>query len=348
MHQSTLHWSGRHPLSAQPAFATDNPEAALASAINLLGPHRMDLPGGTAEFSALVNARSWPNMMLSFFSYGTEVQVDSGDAPLFYGVNLPVTGHADVSQRGARAQASPETASVLSGTPSSRMRWSPDYTVLCVKIEPAALERHLSRMTGRRTDRPIEFELAMPLRASGAAWTGVIQMLLDFAERSADPPPLLTAEVESTVMTTLLLTQPHNYSEALLAQPTAPGRVVATAIELMRSDVAASLTIAEIAERTGVSERSLQLSFRRQLGVSPRDYLRDLRLDAARRELLAGPADGTSVSRIAATLGFSNLGRFAARYRCRFGEYPSQTVRRGSGLALPGGRSFGNRPEPCG
>lgn len=331
MHQSALHWSGRHPLSAQPAFATDNPEAALASAINLLGPHRMDLPSGTAEFSARVNARSWPNMMLSFFSYGTEVQVDAGDAPLFYGVNLPVTGHADVSHRGAQVEASPETASVLSGEASNRMRWSPDYTVLCVKFEPAALERHLSRMTGRRIDRPIEFELAMPLRASGAAWTGVVQLLLDFVERSADPPPLLTAEVESTVMTTLLVTQPHNYSAALLARPSAPGRVVAAAIELMRSELAASMTIAEIAERAGVSERALQASFRRELGVSPSEYLRDLRLDAARRELLAAPGDGTSVSRAAANWGFSNLGRFAARYRGRFGEYPSQTARRGSG-----------------
>jgi AraC-like DNA-binding protein len=291
----------------------------------------MELPTGAGEFHARVNAQLWPHVMLSFFSYGTEVQVNPGDAPfpVFYGVNLPLSGNADVSQRGAQVQSSADTASVLSGAPSSRMRWSPDYTVLCVKIEPTALEQHLSRMSGRRVDRPIEFELGMPLRSSGTAWTGVIQMLIDFAERSADPPPLLTAEVESTVMTTLLLTQPHNYSEVLLMQPSVPGRIVTAAIEVMRSDVAAGLTVAEIAERTGVSERSLQMSFRRQLGVSPTEYLRGLRLDEARRELLAAPADGKSVSRVAVSWGFSNLGRFAAKYHHRFGEYPSQTARRG-------------------
>lgn len=332
--QGALRWSGRLPLSRQAAFATDDPEVALARACDLLGAHQMTLPSGAAGFSARVNAQRWPTTMLTCFSYGAPVRVSARDGPVFYGVNLPLTGHADVGLRGARVQASPRCAFVLSGAPATVMRWSADYSVLCLTVEPTALERHLARLTGQPVDRPIEFQPAMPLPAAGLAWMGVVQMLLDLAERAgqrgAGPSLLLRAEVETAVMTTLLVTQPHSYSGALLDQPAAGGRVVAAAIEIMRSPAGARMTVAEIAEQVGVSERSLQLSFRRQLGVRPSEHLRDLRLEAARRELLAAPAGEKSVSRIAHDWGFSNLGRFACRYRVRFGENPSQTARHGA------------------
>src|SRR5262249_31677419 len=153
-------------------------------------------------------------------------------------------------------------------------------------VRHGALERHLSRMTGRETGGPIMFTPAMTLHGGGASWRGMLQTLLDLAERASSPSPLVTAEVEAAVMTTLLGTQPHQYAGTVLSDPPAPGRVVAAATEIMRDRAGARLTIAEIARQVGVSERSLQLSFRRQLGMSPRERLRELRLDQVRRELL--------------------------------------------------------------
>jgi transcriptional regulator GlxA family with amidase domain len=218
-------------------------------------------------------------------------------------------------------------AAVFSVVGPVTMRWSADHAVLCLTIGAGALERHLARMTGREAGGPIAFTPAMTLTSGGASWRGVLQTLLDLAERPCAPSPLVTAEIEAAVMTTLLLTQPHAYSGVLLSEPPAPGKVVAAATEVMRDRAGGRLTVAEIAQQVGVSERSLQLSFRRQLGMSPRERLRDLRLDQVRRELLATSAQDKSVSRIAADWGFAHLGRFAASYRRKFGENPSQTAR---------------------
>lgn len=326
-----VRWTGRQPLSALPAFATRDPEIAIEFAGKLLSPHRMRLPAGAAGFAARVNARRWQDVTLSYFSYGADVQVSAGDEHVFYGVNLPLTGYAEVTTGGAAVYASPWTSFVLSGWPSTEMRWSPGYSVLCVKLEPAALERHLARMAGARIDRRIEFEPAMPFHGGGLTWTGVVQMLIDLAERPSEPSPLLVAEVESSVMTALLTVQPHNYCAALFGHRSVPGRVVGAAIELMRSREGAVLTVAEIADRVGISERSLQLSFRRQLGMRPSEYLRDARLEQVRHELLATSPEDRSVSRVAMDWGFSNLGRFAGAYRRKFGEKPSQTARSRSG-----------------
>lgn len=54
------------------------------------------------------------------------------------------------------------------------------------------------------------------------------------------------------------------------------------------------------------------------------DYLRRVRLDLARRDLLSG--DATNVAEVAHRWGFVNQGRFAARYRALYGQTPNATL----------------------
>jgi transcriptional regulator GlxA family with amidase domain len=51
-------------------------------------------------------------------------------------------------------------------------------------------------------------------------------------------------------------------------------------------------------------------------------------LNRARQALLASDSEEDKVTVIAAKLGFTELGRFAVRYRELFGERPSETLRR--------------------
>jgi AraC-like DNA-binding protein len=85
-------------------------------------------------------------------------------------------------------------------------------------------------------------------------------------------------------------------------------------------------TISEIALATGVSVRALSGAFRRYLDTTPRDYLREQRLQGVRRELLVRPS--TTVAAAAGAWGYVNLGIFAGAYRRRFGENPAETLRR--------------------
>src|SRR5436190_4413075 len=54
---------------------------------------------------------------------------------------------------------------------------------------------------------------------------------------------------------------------------------------------------------------------------------RQLRLAAAHASLVEG-SNGTSITEVAARFGFGHFGRFAQDYRQRFGETPSETLRR--------------------
>jgi AraC-like DNA-binding protein len=92
------------------------------------------------------------------------------------------------------------------------------------------------------------------------------------------------------------------------------------------SNVSRNIRLEEIAGAAGVSVRTLQTSFKRDRHVTPMQYLRNLRLDAARQRLVAG----SSVAEAALDTGFSHQGRFAQYYRIRFGHAPSSTC--GGGL----------------
>lgn len=115
---------------------------------------------------------------------------------------------------------------------------------------------------------------------------------------------------------------------ALLRQPAldagaGPARKARDAIAAQASG---PVQIGHIARDLGISMRSLQESFQRHYGCSPRKFLMDCRLHLARDTLLKPSRD--SVTEVALSCGFSDLGAFSARYRETFGELPSQTRRR--------------------
>ncbi|HEY6432943.1 MAG TPA: helix-turn-helix domain-containing protein [Acetobacteraceae bacterium] len=111
------------------------------------------------------------------------------------------------------------------------------------------------------------------------------------------------------------------------ALPTALPHHVKRALTYLRANMAAKVTLAELATTCGISQRALLNQFGRFLGVSPIAHLRHMRLAAARAELQR--SDGiVSISEVASGCGFTHLARFAAEYRKAFGELPSATLRR--------------------
>ena len=98
-------------------------------------------------------------------------------------------------------------------------------------------------------------------------------------------------------------------------------------LELAMSRPDQSLSIADMARHIGVPERTLRTAFHKSFGFSPQEYLRIQRLYQARRLLRADSQDQATVSQIAFSLGFWDLGRFAGAYRTLFGERPSETLR---------------------
>jgi len=88
------------------------------------------------------------------------------------------------------------------------------------------------------------------------------------------------------------------------------------------------VTVHELCEQLGASPRALQDCFRKYVGLSPKAYLKALKLNEARRELRRSDSALASVSDVAVRYGFWHLSQFAADYRWLFAELPSETLRK--------------------
>jgi len=87
------------------------------------------------------------------------------------------------------------------------------------------------------------------------------------------------------------------------------------------------ITTADLARVAGVSARTVQTAFRDHRGCSPKEFLKERRLELAHLTLLAA-RPGATVTAIAHDCGLQHLGQFSVDYRRRFGESPSETLRR--------------------
>jgi transcriptional regulator GlxA family with amidase domain len=141
--------------------------------------------------------------------------------------------------------------------------------------------------------------------------------------------PLVAAQFEQLVMTTLLLAQPHSYSDLFLQpQPAIAPFHVKRAEAYIEAHLDEPVTIGTLAAVAGVSARSLQAGFQQFRDTTPMAHVRALRLQRAHDELLAADPQRTSVTDVAMQWGFVHLGKFAGAYKRRFGESPSETLRR--------------------
>lgn len=269
---------------------------------------------------------------LEFFilRYGAAVHIEAGQLDHFMLFQVPLRGHASIRVGGQRVDASPRMGALVSPTLPLQLDWSEGCEQLLLKISRARIEQACRDLAGAAScGEPLVFDAAMPLTgAAGRAWQHHLGGLL--ASRAlaglAHARPLIAAQ-EQTLIHHLLLHQPSNYSERLWRRPPpVPQRRLRAAEEHIRINFGQALALADIAAACGASVRSLCLAFRAHYHCSPMDFVRQVRLDAARTALQSA-APGAQVTDIALACGFGHLGRFAAIYRERYGESPQQTLR---------------------
>jgi AraC-like DNA-binding protein len=90
-----------------------------------------------------------------------------------------------------------------------------------------------------------------------------------------------------------------------------------------------SLRVSEAAELTGLSPKRLIATFRNEIGLTPKAYLRVRRLQAALRLLDSGSGDGAHV---AAALGYFDQPHFVREFRGFTSITPTQYAQRRSAL----------------
>ena len=89
----------------------------------------------------------------------------------------------------------------------------------------------------------------------------------------------------------------------------------------------AQVSIQSLAKEYNISEKTLQTGFKSLFGFTPTVFLRILKLNLVRNELIEGSPKTHKVGRVALKWGFTHLGRFSQYYKSLFLETPSDTLK---------------------
>ena len=281
-----------------------------------------------------VKAEQLSLLSVGYLDMGGEAVMRVPEMPS-YQIAVALSGHTATKSpdRHGTTVTGPGSATVFLPGRDVELMWSHDCAQLGIKICPKEILRELEMLLDRPVNKPVEFPRRLDLMTTAScSWLSLVGVLVREAGRGDGllRHQLAVANLQHLLIHGLLLTQPHNYIDALCddGRP-ASEAVVKRAIDLMRGHPESVWTTAELARATGVSARALQKAFARSGQLPPMTYLRHIRLERVRAELedASRPRSPAAVTAVASRWGFVHLGRFAQQYRQLFGEAPSQTLR---------------------
>jgi len=292
-----------------PATRTTRPDIARSHLAAIFADHELRMSARRLDFSHR-QARLC-DTSIGMLRYGSEVEIV---APALDCYMAQLTLDGEVAFRTDRFEIAlkPGTLFVMNPGLGYRKIWSRDAHQLMIKIPRQRLHAHAARA--------IRFAPVASQRDEGDGLVGLIAHLCrDLANaRGLTMQAGLRREMEDLLLSALVATQRCE------ADDEAPV-YLRRAEEHIRAHPRRSVGLDELVAIAGVGERTLQQAFRRYRGCSPLELSRDIRLDAARAALISGEGHVTDV---ALGFGFAHFGRFAKAYAERFGEKPSETVKR--------------------
>ena len=322
-------------LTAHEIFYTEDVSKAARLLGRALTPLTLTVaPADANGFAATMHGVRLRNVSMLYLDLHVPATIDIPETGRYYAVHMPLNGVATVHHPTATFQANTMRSLVSSpGTPL-RIELGLDAPQLLIRIEQQAMTAHVTRLIGRNLVRPLVFDPDFDLATEAAMrWHAAVQLVHTevYHAGSLIQKGRGISSVEELVMSSLLYLQPSNY-HADITQPVSadPRRtVIQQAMDFIDAHLAERITMESLAREVHMSVRSIQQGFRAELGMSPMAFVRERRLERVHEELTdAIPSDGVTVTAVAERWGFHHLGSFAVEYRKRWGEAPSETLRR--------------------
>lgn len=271
---------------------------------------------------------------IEMLDYGVPVRISPVGLGDFHLVQIPLSGRATLSVGAGEVHSTPRIASLPPIDRPSTMTWEADTPQLIVYLRRTALARAAASLYGFSVMDTLDLAPRMDLAAPG----GQAFLRAAFELHDALTAPHGTGFAQrlaaETVAARLLLAVENSAGRSLAAWESAEvavegggGVLLRRFTELVESHFAEELGVLDIAEALGVPLRTLQELVRRETGSTPSRILQDARLRRAHTLLRRADPSAETVTAVAERCGFAHLGRFAASYRSRFGESPSETLR---------------------
>lgn len=266
---------------------------------------------------------------IHLLQYGVDLTISGTPGDDCYILLMLLKGRGELTQEEAHSTVCPENICVINPDKNMSLYLTSDQSNLTLRVPKHLVEDFIGRETGTLLSAPLRFQPS-PLQ-SGSGLRNFLSYLCGELGRGSPSlaSGLVSRQIEQTLVGMMLTELPHDKMNLLSenCNPTSPA-YIRVADDFMAAHAQEPITLQDIAQAAGISIRSLQKGFQQHRGTTPMTALRDRRLLLARNELLRADPYSNGVTTIAMDCGFTHLSKFASLFKTRFGECPSDTLKR--------------------
>ena len=152
----------------------------------------------------------------------------------------------------------------------------------------------------------------------------LVGLMCEEAESLGATAPMLN-HYNWIVAAKLLNVLEHNVcTECLPLQSSTFERLVCFIDENIKSEI----TLDDLANHANMSHRSVYLLFEKHAKMTPKNYIRQKKLEGVYAELMDPACRVANITAVALDYGFNHLGRFSEFYKSTFGVLPSDSLRK--------------------
>jgi len=246
----------------------------------------------------------------------------------FYGFSVPLNAPFTVSESGGDQPFGRANAHLLSPGKSFNFKCKDKcHTMACnIFVDPltAYKERMLQEPTA--SEKPLNSRVSLMPTAGRGLFHAVIRAWVALGSEDSSLNAISLQEIEDDLLASFLrLTEDSHTFEKEAALPSA--YTLTHTEEYICANLDTAITRDELANKAGVSIRSLSRAFKVKYGLGPMAFVRQRRLDACYAVLRGSEPDTTTVTEVAMGHGFGHIGKFAIAYKKAFGESPSASLR---------------------
>lgn len=326
---------GNEPLSNFNLLHSNDVDFSQSLVSEVYCEHSLVPVKGT-KVDAKLNAVEGTKLTFGYLTYGVDAKILLPPLPPCYHVNITLAGNSCISRNGKTGfTEGMKSGAILLPDEKASVLWSKDAKQYALKFPREKLENHLSALINERVHGPIDFDLTFDLQnnAGRSLLRACILLQAEWEEQSTlILSPVARRHLESLVMTNFLLAAKSPYTEKIYGihqQNENPGKMLVEKVkDYIEENVHELPELAELTTYAGVSARSLQIGFKQHVGLSPMEYVRNIRMQRAHEQLENAVYTGENVTDIAMRWGFYNVGRFSQLYRAMYGQSPRETIMR--------------------
>jgi AraC-like DNA-binding protein len=288
-----------------------------------VGPHCIRKPSAVG-ISASLHHRKYGDLDLCRISYGGVVRVTSPTLGSLYHLQIVLKGQCLWRQGSSEHFLASGELLFINPDDAIDLTYSHDCEKFILKLPVSLLQAVCAEHRWKIPEQGVRFARHLHHLGRMQNFIRLLGMICSEAEEGESTPQM--QQHYARIVASKLLAQLSNNIDEQLLVPT--GNTFDRLLQYIEENLLQDISIEQLSITAQMSPRSLYSLFERNLGCSPKYYVRERKLLSVYNRLTNSSCHRQGVTEIALDHGFLHLGRFSETYRKRFGELPSTTLKR--------------------